>query len=1126
MHVDPASGRIWYSPSDLTSYLRSPWVFAQHTAVHFGERKRWPRPLESTLAVAARLGEQHEQRYLNALVALGLNIVRVGPAASPDEWEEAVASTTAALLDPQVDVIYQAHVVGADGDWRGQADFIERNDQRGWEPVDTKLARSVKPEMALQLSFYADAIGAVTGELPLHFHVELGDGRRETLRTQDHLDYTRRAQARLAEYVTSGDWRDEYPWPDDGLTDSGLEDEAAAIWQRDDHLVQVANISRKQIERLTGAGITTMAQLGACGPQDRPPEITEASFEKLRTQAQLQNSSELSWKLLPPKEDRGFANLPKTDPADLFYDIEGDPLWSNDGGLEYLHGLWWRDGQGNPVFDPRWAHDRESERAVFEDLIDFFIERHAANTRMHIYHYAPYEVSALKRLAQTYGTREAELDVLLTDKVFVDLYAVVRHALLAGVPNYSIKSMERFYMAARDGEVKEGGSSIVVYESYRQLAGTPEGDALLQSIADYNEVDCESTYLLREWLRERKREAIREFGWVGGEAPSIASEDFINASPMSGAPTRKQQRRAGFRGESEQLRSAAEDSEGEQAEALKLMSELVWFTTREDRASWWSFFAHIEMDHDELINDAESLGGLQALPVDPVNSALREFEFPPQDHRLREGSAVKSADDGSDVGSVVSIDDDLGVVTLKLNKHAQERPPGSVFAFANYRTDAIEDALLDLAANLRAGDDFTAAKQLLRRDPPLDGAALKAETTEQISALLQTMVGSSLVIQGPPGTGKTYTAANLILDQVELGNRVGVTAFSHTAINNLLDEIEERAKERPGMSFTAVKRQNKDRGVYSGKSGTIATAFGNDDPNLRSADIVAGTAFLFSREEWRGELDLMVVDEAGQFSLAYALAVATAAESLLMVGDPNQLSQVKRGAHPEGSGVSALEHVIGESRTMPLEMGLFLAESRRMTPQLCEVVSDLFYESRLLPHSSAAKRTPPDGIPALGFLPVAHSGNRQYSEEEADAVCQTVKQLRAAGLNKIMVVTPYNMQVDRVERVLNKQFGDEHGVGVFTVDKCQGQQAEAVIFTTATSGGESPPRGLDFLFSANRFNVAISRGQRAALLISDPALLDIECRSVGDMRLVNAFAAFARRAEDLAADNVTAAGTT
>lgn len=1116
MYLERSTGHLWFSPSDVTTFLGSRWVFAQALAVARGERERWSEAENSTSEVARRRGDEHEQAYLSALKAEGKVVAEIPRAKKQEEWDASIAATRAAIADDSVEVIFQAHFA-LDGRWRGQADFLERNEQGVFEPVDTKLARSVKPYMVHQLAFYAESLAEVQGSTPLRVHAVLGDGERATLATNDFIHVARQTRRAVEEFCESGEAEREYPWPSEQLELSGLAEEADMRWREDDHPLLIAGVGRKQIEKLAAAGITTGAALAAAEGKSPPDGMAERTWEKITRQARLQKSEPPTWELLRPEERRGLALLRRPSPGDIFYDIEGDPLWDSAGSLEYLHGLWWIDPETDQeVFNPLWAHDREQERQAFEKLIEIFVSRRHAYPDMHIYHYAPYEVSALKRLASTYGTCEEELDDLLRGEVFIDLYQVVRQSLQASVENYSIKSMERFYMEARTADVKEGGASIVEYERYREIAGTPEGQEILDQIGLYNEEDCRSTYLLREWLRKRHRDGVREFGFIHEPEPGKESEDKINASPMSGAPGKGELHRNNLLLARTKLQLAADKGETDEDRraAMLLLAEVLLFHTREDKSVWWSFFDHQAMTIDELIADREALAGLEPVKGEERGEE-RTFAFPAQDYKIRRGDPVRDPIRDWPAGTVTGVDEKRSQISIRLSPDARMQLPEAVFPFKFIDKIPIDRALIDLADSLIDGDpeDHAAIKRFLMHGKPLYGEELAGGELKNLREQLIDLEGSFLIAQGPPGSGKTYTAADLIVDQLIRGKSVGVTAGTHLAVDNLCRAVEKQAVNR-GHVFTGVKKDSSGSSTYESEQGYITSVSKPEAAAPGVADLTAGTPWQFSRPEWRDQLDLIVIDEAGQFSLASALAVGTSAKTLLMVGDPNQLPQVVKGSHPPGAGASALEHAIGEHRTIPRDMGVFLPESRRMAVELCKFISDTFYEGRLGAHECVGGIEPLDGS-ALKYIPVEHEGNRQSSLEEAQAVAAEIAELVRGGIDpgEIMVVTPYNMQVDRLRTEIDALVEGGESVLVHTVDKCQGQEAEIVFYSLATSGGEEVPRGFDFLFSANRFNVAISRAQRAAYLVCSPSLLAADAKSVRDMRLADAFLAYVERAQ-------------
>ncbi|MGH2992230.1 MAG: DEAD/DEAH box helicase, partial [Solirubrobacterales bacterium] len=341
-----------------------------------------------------------------------------------------------------------------------------------------------------------------------------------------------------------------------------------------------------------------------------------------------------------------------------------------------------------------------------------------------------------------------------------------------------------------------------------------------------------------------------------------------------------------------------------------------------------------------------------------------------------------------------------------------------------------------------------------------------------------------------------------------------ITSNSHKAIHELLKKVEEVADE-VGAEFRGLKKCSGDNpeSVFEGsRIGSV-----DDNAALTNPDVqlAAGTAWHHCRPEVDGTLDYLFIDEAGQVSLADALALSTAARSVVLLGDPQQLPQVTQAAHPEGTSLSVLEHLLGERQTIRADRGVFLERTWRMHPEVCGFVSELMYDGRL--HSAEGcerQRVIADGElsgTGLRWMPVEHSGHSQESPEEAERVADVVEPLldgaryvdsdgaeHPLSPKDILVITPYNAQV----RCLEQRLPD--GVRVGTVDKIQGQEAQAVLFSMATSSGDDLPRNLGFLFSRNRLNVAISRARCLAAIVASPRLLDVSCGSIEEIRLVNA----------------------
>ena len=450
-----------------------------------------------------------------------------------------------------------------------------------------------------------------------------------------------------------------------------------------------------------------------------------------------------------------------------------------------------------------------------------------------------------------------------------------------------------------------------------------------------------------------------------------------------------------------------------------------------------------------------------------------------------------------------------------------------------YKTLAQQAALARLASSVLAADGcYSAARDILARGRPRIAGHMfehEIQTTELAAqrALTVGLDSSYLFIQGPPGTGKTWTGARLITELIRRGRRVGVTATSHKAIHNLLDEVVKAAKEER-LKFRGLKKVSQKEPETFFHGDFIENAEKTNDFADASLDVLlfAGTAWLFAHEALDGKVDTLVIDEAGQVSLADALAMGTAARNIVLLGDPLQLAQVSQGTHPVGTGCSVLEHLLGESLTIPSDKGLFLEHTRRMHPNVCGFVSEIVYDGRLKGIPELERQGTQFGT-GLRFKPVAHAGNAAASPEEAAAVVDDIKAMIGGGWTDragkacvlgekdFMVVAPYNAQVRKLRNALNKAGLPDVPVG--TVDKFQGREAPVVFFSMATSSTDDVPRSLEFLFSRNRLNVAVSRAMCLAIIVASPRLLESRARTIEQMRLINALCRFVEIANTQAA---------
>lgn len=455
-----------FSPSDITRFFESPFA-------SWMDRYRIERPGTVTpgaagaeMTLLAAMGIAHEKRHVASLRAAGSDVWE--PPSELGDFETRHRATLEAMRAGR-DVIYQGAL--GHGDFAGYSDFLHRVARPSklgafsYEVSDTKLARNSKPYFLLQLCAYAKMLEHLQGVRPESVAIVNGAGERVAFRTDDYFFYFASLEEQFLEAQRSFD-PDQQPIPEARADHGRWQTHADAILDRMDHPSRVAGISSHQVRRLADAGITTLTSLAA-SPARRIPKMDDVVFERLRAQARLQHASvgtaaPLYEIVVPVGEIAriGLAMVPPVSPGDVYFDMEGFPL--TEGGLEYLFGATYIEN-GRPLFKDFWAHDRAGEKRAFEEFLDWVYARFTADPSMHVFHYAAYEVSALRRLMGAHCTRERELDALLTAEVFVDLYRVVKQAIRVGAPSYSLKKVELLYRPAREGDVATAAQSVVEY---------------------------------------------------------------------------------------------------------------------------------------------------------------------------------------------------------------------------------------------------------------------------------------------------------------------------------------------------------------------------------------------------------------------------------------------------------------------------------------------------------------------------------------------------------------------------------------------------------------------------------------------------------------------------------------
>ena len=1117
--------RIYFSASDLADF-----VSCRHCITLGLLNLDQPLPKKAAdeeLQILQNLGEAHEQAHLQRL---RLQDLRVQVISRQPDFGATLAATQAALHGG-ADIIFQAAL--ADGPFRGYADFLYKIPipsalgPHAYEVADTKLALKGKARHLVQVALYADLLAAMQGVLPAQVHLVMGDGTDQAFRLSDYQYYVAELKQRFLTFVQAPPATTPEKCAHCGICD--WQDHCQQAWCAADHLNQVANIRAGAIRKLQAAGIHTLAKLAA---QDQPvPGI--GNFATLHHQAQLQlrrletGADQIAFKTPDPQAQRGFYALPEPSAGDLYFDMEGYP--HQQGGLEYLFGLSYREGE-EVRFQPFWGHNRAEEKQAFADCVDFMVARIHRYPDLHIYHYADYERRAFEKLMQLHGTREAEVDQFFRDQRLVDLYAVVRNAILTSEPRSSIKNLETFYMKGeRSADVKNAGASIVYYERWRQ----DHDPRWLEQIERYNEEDCVSTAKLHAWLLGLRVEAEWQFAvtmpWKTTQAAAAAVAPRTPSDQALALANRKQAVRDRLSRQIAALTATAPRTPVQsEAELVLYLLDFYW---REAKPVFWKMFSQRDMSLEQLYDDLDALAGLTADPQVPPTpdkqSLIYRFQYQEQEHRLRVKDQVHDTATLLPVGELIALDTEHHWLHLRVGKRTLAAQWGgqlpsalSIAAKHHVDTSTLDAALLRFAES--EGDTpYAALHGILQRQWPrvagvTPGTAVLSGDSDvaSIAAAVANLRDSYLVIQGPPGTGKTYTGARVILHLLAQGKRIGVSAISHKAIANLLDAITAAAREQ-GFSFQGARKVNDDAPLKDDQF--IRDVAQPQDALAPGYQLVAGTAWLFARPAADQCFDYLFVDEAGQVSLANLVAMGCAARNIVLLGDQMQLGQPLQGTHPGDSGLSALQYLLRGHPTVPPELGILLNVSRRMHPAVCDFISAAVYEGRLRSFVDTARQRlilgdhadPALKAAGIVFAAVAHQGSAQSCQAEGERILALITALRGQSFvdqqgqvrpllaENLLVVAPYNAQVNLLRQLLPAD------IRVGTVDKFQGQEAEVVLISMTTSSGEDLPRNLAFLFDRNRLNVAISRAKTLAIVVASPGLLAIDCTTPEQMALVN-----------------------
>lgn len=1133
-------GKVILSASDLTSASTCEWAFVRKLEHVLG---MGPKPAETKdpmMEITADLGLAHEQRVLEKLKGDYDDVAEIpDPKEGQGDYLERLQHSheeTLNALHARRKVIFQAAFYRED--FQGFADFLIWQDEGYYQVVDTKLARSAKVTALLQLAAYAEQLRLLDIPVGPQVSLWLGDGTESVHQLADIESVFALRMTKLRAIVeerqkAAKEGRGPVSWLDQQYSYCATCEVCEAEILAHDDLHKIADMRRDQRSKIMAQGIATLHAFAEySGPI---PDLNPKSRENLGAQARAQVESEKK-----PKEkpyvvfDRpaGLKALPNPSPGDVFFDFEGDPLFDEGDhiGLDYLFG--WVDASGN--FEYMWADSFDAEKDALEKFVDLVFDLRDEYPDMHVYHYASYEQTHLLQLAQRYGTREEEVDELVREHVLVNLLPIVKNSLRLGQPSYSIKYLEKVYLSTpRAGDTTNAVDSVVDYHNYRTALSDGKNDVadtIKKSVLDYNETDCVSTLELYQWLlSHRQHDYVQPLPREAKEPPEEdpdAVRDRLRAL-VAGIPSAE--------------RSANE-------KAIALAAEAVDYHRREHRTYWWGHFRRLsdpihEWEDERGVILTRNARVVQDWDVKKV-WAYRQIEI---SARFAPGTTLK-ADNAPFIvydpappalldmanplsrgvagnTKVLEVGDDYVLIQegARLEDGVWDDLPIALTPpkppFDTDIRKAIHTWATRLLVSLPDSMPEDPGMDILRRVPPRGVITYPDEVgsaAEAITKTVRSLKNSYLAVQGPPGTGKTFNGAQVIKNLVEAGWKVGVVAQSHAAVENLLHKCIEVGVSPAQVGKKLAQGQDPLEHYPWTPLSTIpdVAEFASSLGGL----VVGGTVWTFCNEKSVGQksLDLMVVEEAGQYSLANTIAVSEAAKRLLLLGDPQQLSEVSLGAHPEPINTSALGWLSLGHDVLPRERGIFLDTSYRMHPELCTVVSHLAYEDKLTAVGTSSRSL--DGVsPGLHVRPVAHRDNSVESIEEATEVVHILEELLSQswtdkGVTKplrewdknIIVVAPYNAQVNLIRSELEKYgFGN---IPVGTVDKFQGQEAPIAIVSMAASSLQDVPRGIDFLLSKNRLNVALSRAQWASYLVHSPGLLDYAPKSPANLALLARFA--------------------
>tara|TARA_S200000501_G_scaffold185657_1_gene174671 strand:+ start:353 stop:3760 length:3408 start_codon:yes stop_codon:yes gene_type:complete len=1118
--------RFLISPGDLNNFVACKFTIKNEIKFHNKEISKSEEKVNDKLW--KKMGIEHEKKYLQILKDKYKKSISI----KSDLDEKNRFDETLRAMEEGYELIYHAYLV--DGELRGEVDFLikcstpSKFGDYSYEVYDTKITRNLRPRHLTQITAYSDMVGKIQKVLPDKMYLIDGSDEEHAFKTIEYIDLFNHGKKEFLKFLSNVNKEKIYPEKCSYCNLCDWRDVCDKIWEDDNYVNLVAGSNKSQIEKLKKNKVKTVEQLAKTKLLATDLKINTESFDKIKSQAQLQEEKRKTGEdkiiFLDPDFGKGFYKLPKPDDGDVFFDIEGFPRI--DRPFEYLHGLYYKE-KGKLKFKDLWAKkfDRESEKNIFIELINFFEKHFEKHPNAHIYHYAPYEKRAIRELAAAYSAEFPKGDIvndnLLRKEKYVDLFNIVKQCIRTSEKDMSLKSIEKFYNFERKADIVKADDSVIKYDNW--IATKDEKNK--KDIINYNEEDCISTYYLREFLVKNKPENIN---WFLKPEP-IKKEDQETHKYRRKTPNKLSREEVEL-----DLNNRLEKKKNKSNESfVENLKNFIGFHWKSNKPEFWEVFDRAEKTHLELEDDTECIANCVLIDDKPQTTDdgfIYSYRFNDQNYKLKEGKAAFDAHQIKGVGTIYSIEEkfpDKNIVKIFVSKKRKNVEMPSLLTLGNntppqvhQHDQALNKFLNDYIDN--DGKNYKSIMDMLERNTPdikgvKRGSNLIDEQKDlisQSSEIVQNLNNSYLSIQGPPGTGKTYSSASIIIELMKAGKKVGVTSNSHEAIKTLLIAVEQQA-EKQNFKFSGM-RKARSSDKYDWKF--IKDITTGKPLNFDDYLLYAGTSWFFVDPRMNKTLDYLFIDEAGQVTLGTTIANATAAKNLVLIGDQMQLSQPMRAKHEGYAKLSSLDFVLENNDTIPPDKGIFLNITRRLNKKICNYISTSFYDSRLTSDPITETRSvnlklDPIKDEGLFYVPIEHSGCSQRSDEEADLIEKTYnriikkefkvgKKLGKISSKDIMVVAPYNAQANNIRERLKKKNDD---VRVGTIDLFQGQEAKVVLISMTTSDVESLPRHKDFFFSRNRLNVAISRAECVAIIIFNENLLLASASSIKEMKLMNSF---------------------